>query len=91
MRWPDIEYALLEQIWGLSDTIKVVETAMSRLSVELNPKRVAVVHAEVDLRFISNNIFRKIFLEPRVKILIVWHEWDIVFLAFLLVEFFKLG
>jgi hypothetical protein len=91
VRWPDIEYALLEQIWGLSDTIKVVETAMSRLSVELNPKRVAVVHAEVDLRFISNNIFRKIFLEPRVKILIVWHEWDIVFLAFLLVEFFKLG
>ena len=91
MRWPDIEYALLEQIWGLSDTIKVVETAMSRLSVELNPKRVAVVHAEVDLRFISNNIFRKIFLEPRVKILIVWHEWDIIFLAFLLVEFFKLG
>ena len=91
MRWPDIEYALLEQIWGLSDTIKVVETAMSRLSVELNPKRVAVIHAKVDLRFISNNIFRKIFLEPRVKILIVWHEWDIVFLAFLLVEFFKLG
>jgi hypothetical protein len=84
VRWPDIEYALLEQIWGLSDTIKVVETAMSRLSVELNPKRVAVVHAEVDLRFISNNIFRKIFLEPRVKILIVWQ-------AFLLVEFFKLG